>query len=469
MSLLPKPDSCKGCPAYGDGLGFVPDDLVDGAEVCIMGQNPGEWEERGRRVTARQGKDWLDAPAPHAPYIGPTGFEMEKSFFPLAGLERGKVSITNSMRCRWIVGGQRTNTMRPLSESAQQKAILHCQSAHGRIPQSTRLIVAEGEYALWALTGEGGRKGSTISGWRGWLLPHNPPPRPYLTHTDIYTPSIHDLKVLATYHLSYLNHAPWERPVSMKDWSKVPHILSGRWPKPLPTIQVEPPKVWPKKGAFDTEFYTLHTNKVLTRYSLAYRPSGLHVVEASDTTVVPVSEGAMVVMHNAEADIRYINEILGGKHVTINDTMYAHSLLWPDMAHDLDFGGSLYASINRWKHLVHTNPRVYSAGDAWGTLDWWEGMEREFERDPASLKVYQTLMLPLLPIILKATQRGHRVNRAQVKESLVEMEQAQREAQAKAEAWCGFPINLNSPPMVAKWLFDVEQIHINPISGKVRK
>src|SRR2546426_4926385 len=81
--MLPKPDGCKGCPLYGDGQGFVPDEIVPEASVFILGQNPGSDEER-------EGK----------PFVGQTGQTMERVYFPLAGLERGQVSIGNVLRLR---------------------------------------------------------------------------------------------------------------------------------------------------------------------------------------------------------------------------------------------------------------------------------------------------------------------------------------------------------------------------------
>ena len=44
--MIGKPEACKGCPLYGDGQGFVPDDLVPGARVAVIAQNPGSDEEQ---------------------------------------------------------------------------------------------------------------------------------------------------------------------------------------------------------------------------------------------------------------------------------------------------------------------------------------------------------------------------------------------------------------------------------------
>ena len=82
--MLPKPPSCIGCPLYGDGLGYVPDELVPGATTLVLMQNPGEEEEaRGR------------------PAVGKSGQAMDEKLLPRAGLTRGvNVSVANVLKCR---------------------------------------------------------------------------------------------------------------------------------------------------------------------------------------------------------------------------------------------------------------------------------------------------------------------------------------------------------------------------------
>ena len=466
-----KPDSCRGCPFWQTGEGFVPDEIIPGSQVLVLGQNPGEYEEKGRKIT---GYNTIGAPhwEPHppAPYLGKTGFDMERNYFPRAGLVRGKVDIGNVVRCRV----NNTNQLPPLVSKDVRHAIAHCQRAHGKVQESIRLIVAEGEYALYATTGEDGSDSPGhgisrgISGWRGWLLPYNPPPRSRVAFTDIYTPGRSDLSVLATYHLAFLYRSPWYRPASQRDWSRVPHVLQGLWPQPLPEIHSLPPEVWPLKAAFDTEFVPELDNR-LTRYSL-YDGKTLYVVEYSDSLVLPAVKGRpTVIMHNAEADIPHLAPIVGLEDYDIEDTMYAHSVLWADLDHDLDFLGSMYARTNRWKHLFETNPRVYSGGDAVGTWDPWRQMDREFERDPRSLRVYREFQMPLLPVIAKARAHGIRTHQGRVKLAVEDMAVQLDEATAEAQASVGWPISVGSPAQVKKQLYEVEKIDINPLTGRPRR
>ena len=228
-----KPDSCKGCPLYGDGRGFVPDELREGAAVLIVGQGPGAEEcEQGR------------------PFVGATGKSMEK-YLRDAGLTRDEVSVGNAIRCRW----RNTNDLPPLNQVISKDALRHCWQAHGRIPNGTRLIVAQGDYASTTLVGSTISDGDKSTGWRGYL-------RPYVWHDTSY-PSIIEpwvpcgdhLPVLLTVHLARLFREPWYTLPTRLDWAKIPRILSGKWPRKPPKFNLEAPREWPEVFAFDTEWY----------------------------------------------------------------------------------------------------------------------------------------------------------------------------------------------------------------------
>ena len=144
---------------WGDGQGYVPDELLD-APTTIVGQNPGEDEEKVGR-----------------PFVGKTGQMIETRFFARAGLVRGEnVSLCNVVKCRWLVpdkkgtrlvDGERykaTNQLPP--PKVLNAAVKQCVAAHLRIPPQTALIVAQGALAWRAL-------GNTtpITAWRGYLSP----------------------------------------------------------------------------------------------------------------------------------------------------------------------------------------------------------------------------------------------------------------------------------------------------------
>lgn len=453
--MLPKPDSCVGCPLYGNGRGFVPDEIVDGAEVMVVGQNPGEQEEA-------QGR----------PFVGATGKVMEQGFFPLAGLERGKVSIGNAIRCRW----KKSNLLPPLGTAAKvaEQALAHCKQAHLRIPESTRLVVAQGDYALTSLTGERG-----ITGWRGWLVPQLRAGSPRHTLTEVYEPTKGargpEAPVLTVMHLASLFHDPALRIPMQADWRKVARFLAGTWPLRVPPIDTDPPKKWPPVCAFDTEYQpdgVCPGQDKLIRVSLATPNRHVYVVEARDVLRYKyrLTSPVQVLMQNAPSDLGFLSDLVDLNKVREEDTMLAHSVLWQGasdsddeagskargLPHSLDFLASLYGSVNRTKHLSVLNPIVYSGMDALLTLDSWRGIYGELERDPESKWIYEHCVRPLARIIWRARQHGLLVNQDRVTSVVKELKVRTQEATLQAQAAVGWPINLGSSQQVSNWLFNIE-------------
>ena len=116
---------------------FQPDRLTEGAPVLV--------------VTDTQGEDH------------------RSRYAKLAGEPSQAFSVASALRC------QEFTTLPALVQvrSAElgkmgraEEALDHCKKAHSRIPNGTKLIVARGEHALWAVTGL-----RSVSSWRGWLVP----------------------------------------------------------------------------------------------------------------------------------------------------------------------------------------------------------------------------------------------------------------------------------------------------------
>lgn len=407
--------------------------------MLVVGQNPGQQEEQEGR-----------------PFVGATGQMMERVYFPLAGLVRGvNVSVANAIRCRWHHG----NDLPALGAKDKliETAIAHCANAHLRIPPSTKLIVAQGAYSLYALTGQ-----TKINDWRGYLLSTT-------ATQDVYTPSVNnnDVPVLATVHLAALfRHRQMELP-TRADWVKVGQYLRGEWPQPLPTIQRTLPQHLPHTIAFDTEF-TYPGPPQLLRINIATPDRSVYVVESEHVRPIWLTRDTTVVAHNWVADWAFAQRIFKPwSRVCFHDTMLMHSVLWPGygreretdsyrgygMGQGLDFLGSIYASINRWKHLAESNPIVYAAGDAIATLDLYNALKQQYETDPASWREYTESVRPLIPIIYKAEQRGIRINTTRVQTAIEERTQQAEEATLKAQAYVGYPINLASTAQVGHELY----------------
>jgi len=442
-----KPASCAGCPLYGTGEGFVPDELRDGAAVFVVGQNPGADEEA-------QGR----------PFVGKTGQMMESKYLKDAGLARDSISVGNALRCRWNNG----NDLPPIHQTLSRDALAHCARAHLRIPDGTRLIVAQGDYAAVQLTGGTVSDGDKSTGWRGYLRPCVIPQtrRPLV---EPWVPERSDLPVLLTVHLARLFREPWYTLPTRLDWAKVPRILKGTWPRRPPRFNLVPPDTWPEVFAFDTEFWheegTAPTSARLIRWSASWGTGDGEtcVVEArgsvpSRTRLIP-----RVITQYAPADVHHLARMSGMNwrdevwdSYLIEDTVWKHAVLWSDHPHDLNYLGSLYSSFNRWKHLADAQPVLYSGLDAVGLLEVDQALERELRADPHSATVWETIDRPALKAFVTAQYRGLRTNPQRVKEVLDQTNAAAEDATLRAQAIAGWPINIGSDQQVAQRLYEIE-------------
>ncbi len=455
---------CMGCPYWGDGKGFVPDLINNSAPVFIFCQNPGESEERGERLIEYKYGQPIYEPCEPQPMVGKTGFAMQREYFPIAGLNRDEVSLGNALRCRL----NHKDKLPPLKNVELRTALAHCHHAHYKHPSKTRLVVAQGELGLYAMTQEGLDEGISITSCRGWVLPFTPLPFPRQQLSDIYTPTPGDsqLPVLAVNHLAYIFRYPTAAMYAKSDWAKIPRILAGTWPrKPTPILDV-PPVVLPRRFAFDTEF--IPEKGRLLRYSMAYPilPTNelcVRVVERemAESHIFPaVLFPPLVIAHHIMADIGYLEDLFNLKpgDYRYDDTMHMHAVLWAGLDHDLDTLGSLYSPINRWKHLEQINPRVYSGGDAEGTYYSWSSLKREFNADTDSQRVYDDIQIKLIKHIRKSKRIGIRVLQEPSIEIAWDLQGKVDELQVEAEALTGWPINLKSDLMTAQQLFDSERL-----------
>lgn len=465
--MLPKPEACKGCPMYDDGMGFVPDSLVPGADTMIVMQNPGETEE----LTG-------------TPACGDTGQLMNVSFIPLAELSRtvtvhaspaatvttADVSVGNIIKCRWRdESGKKTNVLPP--NDILEVATGHCTNAHLQVPVSTKVIVAQGslafKYFSHDILKEADGKDSTVTNWRGSVLPFDYEGRP----------------VLQTLHLADLYHDPKMRWVTEQDWRKVGKMRRNIYPQPIPTYLTATLDNWPdalrwfddaeRSGCpiiCDTEF--IPDTRYLTVVGLGYRGRdgnirGLQADVRGDgrlraalgARLLRLARSNTFVFHNAIADVDILEANLGIKYddwLRIEDTMLAHSVLWGELPHTLDFCASVYSEYPRLKHLASDNLLLYNWGDVIATICVYESLIEDFRYDRPAEQVYRGQLLKLIPILLGGKRRGIRVNKARVAEVRPGLERGMADAMALARVGVGRPINIGSDDQIKDWLYRVK-------------
>lgn len=454
--MLAKPDSCKGCPWYQTGDGFVADTIADG-KLFVLLPSPGETDEI--------------AGAAGAGYVGQA---LRDTFIPLADVTPESVSMGHVLRCRWNDDNELPN------DANQAQAVAHCTQAHLQVPSHASLVVASGSLPV-SVASAGAIK--SLYDWRGFILPGE--------DTAAFT----HLPVFAVAHILDLHRDPSLELLSKFDWRRVKAILEGAYPQPVPEsliadqVNIAEVTDWFKQAetaswvVVDTE-YVPDTTYLTMLGLLARFPDGsLSPMQIDRTRVDPwgwtyylkayaklVSQ-VPVVMHNCRADVpilRVACKADWSDYKRIDDTMLAHAILWCELPHDLGFLASVYGRHEKLKHLKDINELRYNLGDILETNAIWETVSgQEFKSDPQAKAVYETQSLALCPIVDKTVQLGLKTNPARVVEVGEEDVTTRDQAEKLALACAGWPFNLNSSAHLAEYLYRTRKL--KPMVNKKTK
>ena len=474
--MLAKPNSCVGCPLYGDGLGYVPDLIVEGSDTMIVLQNPGETEE-----------------CHGAPAIGDTGQLMNATFIPLSGLHRNvrydasnsgvfnnsDVSVGNVLKCRLTGNDGRKSNDLPVGQVLTD-AVQHCTHAHFKVPEHVKYIIAQGALAFKYFSGddlkEGNGKPSTLTDWRGHVLPssHEYEGRP----------------IFIVGHLADIFRDPKQRWIAEQDWRKAGELRSGTYPRAVPErITIHNLEQWAhayewiqqaiKSKAIiicDTEFYP--DTKFLTVVGLGYRHSNGSVVGLQfdlrdcEPELKPQLAWALqhltrtneFVFHNAIADILVMEANLGIKYndyLKVQDTMLAHAVMWGELPHTLDFCSSIYSQYPRLKNLSGEDLLYYNWGDIIATLATYEALSEDLKYDAGAREVYKGQLLKLVPILAGSKTRGIRINPARVLEAQPLLHAGMASAERLSRVGTGrIAFNLGSDDQLKDWLYRTKALDV---------
>lgn len=416
------------------------------------------------------------------PFVGPTGQIQTEHFFPLASLERGKnVHIANVLKCRWIKDGKKTDELPP--EPLLTRAVEHCTNAHLRVPEGTRLIVAEGGLAASWCAGQH----VSVYRWRGHLL--------YPRRRDLPTTYVVE-------HLASVTRDPKMWWVAELDWRKITRL--PEWFQSIPGRLIASASNWGSviewfveasrtapEVAIDTEYIGRPFEPgqpILTIIGLAYRSregviKGLQLHCRSAEGWMKASfyhhlqelvRICPVIFQNYAADMPILKRCAGVQYESykrIDDTMLGHAILYCELPHDLEFLTSIYGMFPKLKHLGDndvpeatkweslrwlqehngltvvdgdTPDLLYNWGDAIETLTIKGFLDKGFETDPQAYSVYQNQSLKLIPQLIRSMERGIKVNKPRVMAAKVEYEERVRMATKLAETYYGRPINIGS-------------------------
>lgn len=335
------------------------------------------------------------------PFVGASG-RMLDSFLRKAGVQRGLVTIANTLSCR------PPDNAYPTDESGRayctkeegDEIVQHCYEHHLKPLLDSRpweRIDAIGAHALEVLTGLKG-----IMKWRGCPLPLKNEEKP---------------RVMPTLHPMYL----------MRDQSMIPAMISDL----SKGVQVPPQHYTTQPTLEELELFhadrltfDIETNRFtgqITMVGIAREPYHVLVVPFRGAYIAPLKrifkEAKEVVGQNLiQFDLQVLK--LAGIEVDpkaqIWDIMLMHHLLHPDEAHDLEYIASIYTQMVAWKHTMKQDIEWYNACDVDATLQSFLGMLPVLKQQSLE-SLYKYVSVPLAKICSQMQEAGIKTDPNRIK------------------------------------------------------
>ena len=299
------------------------------------------------------------------------------------------------------------------------------------------------------------------------------------------------MKTLITYQPSHLTTNPKLRHALVLDWYKIPRILAGQYPKPLPPrkrfTNDAADQAW-VSGACTAAFWVVDTEYTMgkpgtpSRLTLigGYYPGAPYILQYWWQSSAQLDHDwalhynriiarTSTSFWNAVADIPVVDAALCMPYALykrIEDPMLMHALLYSEWRHSLEFVTSTHGQHIKVKHKMAEAMAEYHAGDVAETLVAHTKLMEELEHDKGSRQVYETQALPLIPVILNSSHtRGIRVDRLAVVEAIRVYQRLVDDAFALARVACGYAINLRSETQVKEYLYEIAKFPVQK-SGK---
>jgi uracil-DNA glycosylase family 4 len=132
------------------------------------------------------------------------------------------------------------------------------------------------------------------------------------------------------------------------------------------------------------------------------------------------------------------------------DTMLSAQMLQPDLPKGLNYIISLYLDRKRHKHLSELEPAFYNAMDVKNTLHLYD-IHKDLLEQQGSLKLFEETIMPAIPVLMRMTSRGLKVDESRRTEWLWELDV---KAEKLFDWWEGRTgVNPSSPKQLSKYLY----------------
>ena len=435
------------------------------AEIMIVGEAPGQSEVAHNR-----------------PFVGASGQELDRMLHE-AGILRADCYLTNV--CRIKPPNNKIDKFFLKKTKAHvvpgpeiEAGIAHLQAEIEEV--KPKLIIALGETALWALTGESG-----IGKWRGSQLTYTG-----ADHTCYLLPTYHPAMILRQWSWRFIGVLDLRRAVGMLD----------------PAYTGEPEWEFTVRPSFDETMALLDSMKTISGWvSCDLETRAGHIaccgfgfdatrafcipfmcIERSEGYWTEAEEKAIIfalrevfsnpeirwIFQNGLYDVQYISRFWGVVPKCYMDTMLSHHVCWPGLPKGLDFLSSMYCEWHRyWKDDgrnwdPHKTPEdtlwIYNCQDCCAT---WEVAER-LEKQIADLGLQEqnAFQHRRFPAVFRKMLRSVRCNTKIKNDLIFELDRAFVDRQQWIDEAIGHPININSPKQMQEFFYG--ELNIKPIKNR---
>lgn len=421
---------------------FVKTEGPPNAKIMFVGEAPGNDENLAGR-----------------PFVGYAGKTLNQ-LLGQAGIARYEVLITNVARVQppgnrisFYFQDKQCNNPKP--ELAAWIDLLKREIEMYK----PNVIVALGNTALWALTGE-----KKISEFRGYVLPCK---------------LVEGRKVLATYHPQAVNYdwklffvtvLDFKKALRHSTFPEIPEdkrvletnvgigrflsfleeiIYNDYYKKIAVDVETESPGSHISiLGIADSSNHAMNIRLLNGRASCLPERDELRLWQTFGRLV----KKRWVIMQNAPYDIGvlWLNQGILCRNIYM-DTLLAAHVLWPELPRDLGFLASICLDVPTWKGSSKENPMLYNDADCANTFGISEVLERELIRTN-NLDTFKFEMSEI-PVSLMLQLQGIHVSK-EVQQSLnKESEKLRDEALASLDKIFGRRINYDSPKQLQQLLY----------------
>lgn len=422
------------------------------ARIMIVGEAPGNEEEiRG------------------VPFVGTSGTELTRMLHE-SGILRTECFLTNVCKYRppenkienFFLDKQQKKPNELIIEGVKelQEEIARCQP---------KLIIALGNTALWALTGNRG-----ITKWRGSMLTHG------------------DAMLMPTYHPALILREWGWRAIAVHDLRRAADALkNGSWPERKNSYIVRPSFEQTMdtlggllqraasdklKLASDIETRLSHiachgiawseTEAICIPYMCVERPAGYWTID--EETAIVKREKELLNHPNVELsgqnysyDAQYKARRRGYKPRLRDDTMVMQNVAWPGLPKGLDFLSSMYRKRHvYWKDEGKLwDPKMpeerlwgYNCDDACATYEVRDTLE-EILRASGLWDLYRFQML-VWEVSFEMMLRGIRIDQLSRGRIAGEMISAINDRERSLNYIAGHELNVRSPKQMHQFFYE---------------